>query len=273
MRDNILDLFELESLLTNGLYNDCDKTYINTNERLGEILPNFNFKDKEVLSVLSSGDHVFSAYYLGAKNVDTFDINYTTYYYFYLKKWYMMYYYDCVLSTLSDRLNKSLIKYDKKCNEEKKAKEVWEELLINRNNINNLFLDPSDTPYVFNLPYSKNMKELVNIIKDKKANFTEQNITGNLRINKKYDIIILSNILESIVPNSINEEKLCNNLLKLVKEDGIIICSILNDRYNNLYESRKMFDKYFISDISDIKRYNNRLKKEVPIYYTYLKRK
>lgn len=59
------------------------KIYRNTNENLSKIFSNYNFENKNVLSVLASGDQVFSSYYLGANNVDTFDSNILTYYYFF----------------------------------------------------------------------------------------------------------------------------------------------------------------------------------------------
>ena len=58
---------------------------------LTEIFKKYDFKGKDVLSVLSSSDQMFSSYYLGAENVDTFDHNVTPYLFFYLKKWCMEY--------------------------------------------------------------------------------------------------------------------------------------------------------------------------------------
>ena len=67
------------------------KLYRNTNENLTSLLTNYDFLNKKVLTVLSSSDQLFSCYYLGASNVDTFDINILTYYYFFLRKWSILY--------------------------------------------------------------------------------------------------------------------------------------------------------------------------------------
>ena len=63
------------------------RIYVSSNEQLDAVFRGFDFKDKDVLSVLGSSDHVFSEYYLGAKSVTAFDINELTKYYYYLRKW------------------------------------------------------------------------------------------------------------------------------------------------------------------------------------------
>lgn len=78
-------------ICSNGRVSNYSKLYRSTNERLSKILSMYDFKDKNVLSVLASSDQLLSSYFLGAKNVDSFDSNVLTFYYFYLRKWCMMY--------------------------------------------------------------------------------------------------------------------------------------------------------------------------------------
>jgi len=127
MRDYEMDLFGLDPLVHHGsdyLFCGCNQIYKNTNERLKDIYEQFDFSQKDVFSVLSSSDQVFSAYYFGANNVDTFDNNWTTYYYFYLKKWYLMYYHEHIIDTKSKKLLNSLSMYDINCEEERNVYNV-----------------------------------------------------------------------------------------------------------------------------------------------------
>ncbi len=63
-----------------------DQIYSFTNENIKGCFNHFDFKNKDVLSVLASSDQVFDMFLRGANKIDTFDINPLTKYYFYLKK-------------------------------------------------------------------------------------------------------------------------------------------------------------------------------------------
>ena len=67
------------------------RIYTTSNEQLDAVFRGFDLKDKDILSVLGSSDHVFSEYYLGAKSVTAFDVNELTKYYYYLRKWSLIY--------------------------------------------------------------------------------------------------------------------------------------------------------------------------------------
>lgn len=269
-----MDLFGLDPLIHHGtdyLFCGCNQTYKNTNERLKEIYEQFDFNHKNVLSVLSSGDQVFSAYYLGAKNVDTFDNNWTTYYYFYLKKWYLMFYRNCILGTKSKELLDCLSMADFNSEEEKNVYEVWKTLLLKYDDISELFY--KNDLYEWNVPYNQDIKKLIDSIKNKQANFIELNIFKEIPIEKKYDIIILSNILENVYPDDDFNLVLSNNLKNILNDNGIIICSVLNDRYQDSRRGgRKAFTLNFNYEYSNICGYNNRLNKEMPLCYVYRKK-
>lgn len=250
----------------------CNQIYKNTNERLKDIYEQFDFSQKNVFSVLSSSDQTFSAYYFEANNVDTFDNNWTTYYYFYLKKWYLMYYHEHIIDTKSKKLLNSLSMYDISCEEERKVYNVWKDILLKYNEISQIFY--SDNFYDWNLPYNQDVTKLINTIKYKQANFTELNIFKKIQTRKKYDIIVLSNILENVHPESEFNMVLCQNLNSILNENGIAICSILNDRYKDckLVNGRKTFSTSFNYEVSQIRGYNNRLNKDMPLYYVYKKK-
>ena len=46
-----------------------------TNENIGAYFSKLDFKDKSVLTVTSSGDHIINSILMGAKEVDAFDVN------------------------------------------------------------------------------------------------------------------------------------------------------------------------------------------------------
>jgi hypothetical protein len=63
-------------MINKSLYNDNSRVFVFTNENTCDYIGNFGeFKDKNVLSVASSGDQAFEAILAGAKHVDTFDVN------------------------------------------------------------------------------------------------------------------------------------------------------------------------------------------------------
>lgn len=273
IRDYEMDLFGLEPLIRHGEDSyacGCNRTYMNTNERLKDIYSNFDFNGKDVFSVMSSADQVFSAYYLGAKSVDTFDRNWTCYYNFYLKKWFLMYYKDYILDTDSKKLLKALKMCDISSEEEKNVCKVWEELFIKYSDISKIF--HSKDIYTWNLPFENDIEGLVKLIRYKKANYVDLNLFRNVNVDKKYDIVILSNILEYLSPDSPLNQVICNNLSKILNKEGIVICTILNDGYGRYMVERDNFKAYFDYFVSDKKGYNNIAKKEFPMYYVYVKK-
>lgn len=271
MKDYEMDLYDLETLIRTGreCCFGCQKVFRNTNERLEEIYEEFDFRGKDVFTVMSSADQVFSAYYLGANRVDTFDHNPTTYYYFYLRKWFLMYYQKNILNGNSKILQKVLIKQNRELEEEREVARVWNELFGKCDDISRLFIDDI---YDWNVPYVQDIKRTIEIIKDKQANFTRLNLFKEIQVDKKYDIVILSNILESISPESEANQIVCQNFRKILKENGIVICSILNDKYENKFVESEAFKPYFDYSLSLKKRHNNYVGKEMPLYYTYQKK-
>jgi len=62
-----------------------NKVYNFTNENVTCLKDIYSFENSKVLSVVGSGDQYFASILNGAKQVDLFDINPTSYLYFLLK--------------------------------------------------------------------------------------------------------------------------------------------------------------------------------------------
>lgn len=60
--------------------------YFRTNENIKMSLEDIDFNKERTLSVMASGDQVFNLIYLGAEQIDTFDINLLSYYVFELRR-------------------------------------------------------------------------------------------------------------------------------------------------------------------------------------------
>lgn len=230
------DIFDIEEAMYSGFYDY--QLYQNTNGDLKNVLSVTDFSDKDVLSVMGSADQVFSAYYLGAKSVDTFDKNRFTYYYFYLKKWCMMKYKNIKIPNDLGMILEALELCDNS-EEEKNAYSFWRKVIEycifkNREFSNNRYLF-SVSRDGWSVPYFDDEDEMEKIISSKKANFTHCNIFLPMNCTKQYNIIILSNILEFLREDNI--DIVISNLKKLLKDNGVIICS--NVCYDKAYEKEQ----------------------------------
>ena len=219
---------------------DIGALYKSTNEDLTKILKGVDFKNKKVLTVQASSDQLFSSYILGAKEVDTFDSNRLTEYYYYLRKWCLEETKEFYLSAKDDVLIKAIKKhYD----ENEFAAKLWLEVIKNAKpnlHYSKVFYREA---MKWSVPYKEREEELIDILKEKKHNFNCINIFEKTELNNKYDIIILSNIIEYLLELEDKEKEniFAKNLLNHLNDDGIIIASkILNSKYE---ESE--LDKYF----------------------------
>ena len=247
------------------------KIYRNTNEYLSSILNPSLIAGKEVLSVLASSDQPFSCYYNGAKSVDTFDSNMLAYYYFFLKKWCMMYTGAYYLSANNEDLRRC-IELHSNTPEELIAYKFWKEVLVNiKESLYYSELFYKGTAW-WNVPYMEDMNTFLRKVVGLKPNFTNGNIFEPLTINKQYDVVVLSNILEYLYDDIEYDTKSANvaldNLLKLLKPEGIVISSNIID-YE--YSGNEIFEEFFEyqEGPSGLNRLYN---KQVPMYYTYKKK-
>lgn len=264
------DITATKNFISNIEYrmDDYNLLYRHTNEKLDSIFSQYDFKGKNVLSVLASSDQMFSAYYLGASNVDTFDCNILTYYYFFLRKWCLLYTNNYQLSKSNSELLKAIELYDKNDPEEENAYMFWKTILlwIDKELYNsNLFFYSVN---IYSVPFSTDISKMKKIIKSKKPNFKHLNIFEPIRKTmNKYEIIILSNILEYLYNNYIDTISItnaCRNLSNLISDDGIIISS--NIQFGDI-GNNAVFNRYFEYDESPI------IHHDIPINFTYKKKK
>ncbi|MBR1937300.1 MAG: hypothetical protein IJ842_06395 [Bacilli bacterium] len=254
-----------------------DMTYYKSNENLKDLFNSFSVLDKDVLSVLSSSDHLLYSYYYGASNVDSFDINEFTKYYFYMRKWGLLYnndYYPkkSLFTSYNKYFEKLLDKVDTIYDKEFEARDFWY-LYLDRlkKSGNKMILND----YVY--PYDNVIRDtnrLTSILKDKELTFYNVNMCDDVSsIRKKYDVIIMSNILEYY---SIDHKSLVgfrDNLYGLLKDDGKVICSNLikcNDDFDKIIE-RKVFNELFeYKNLNE--SYSYYTDSYTPVGYQYIKK-
>ena len=68
-----------------------DSLYFSSNENFNNLFSSFDFKDKDVFSIVGSGDQALYFYNQGARQVDLYDINIVSIYYYYLRLWCIKY--------------------------------------------------------------------------------------------------------------------------------------------------------------------------------------
>lgn len=241
--------------------------YFRTNEDLVKILGHYDLKDKNILTVLASSDQLFSCFYYGAKKVDTFDRSYVTLYYYYLRKWLMLYknriypsskFFDGEVENtygLIQRIKPTTI-------EEENAKSFWLTYLKTcTKETNDLLFEGKYCPKG-TIPYKEDRQKVISRLNEP-VNFTLMDITKPAPINKKYDVIILSNMLEYLNTRE-DLTAVRNNLEKLLDNNGIAICT--NKSTPNSYKKHK-------TEVKILTPYNLVLNDEHnDISYSYKKR-
>lgn len=233
-------------------FKEFDSSYILTTENIKEYAP--FVENEEVLTINSSGDHFFNFLALGAKGVDTFDINEFTKYILQLKKTSIEHFdiekYKLFLGITDLRYILDYSMY-LQINEflDFKTREVWNYIykLANYNGLNvyfsNLFIKPYMISNVIceNEIYLDEKKyiELQNKLnKLKNFNFYHSDIENLYQcLDKKYDKIFLSNIQD--YKDSLLYIKALLKLEPYLNDNGSIYFAYMYD-YNS---KRNVFDK------------------------------
>ena len=207
-------------------FSDYSMIYPSSNELLNSIFSLVDVKDKDVLTVLASGDQRFHLLSRGAQSVDLFDINKLTIHYYYLREWSIRYlgiYYIC--DNRFDFIN-SLLKIVKpKTEEEQLSYNYWLQVI-------NLFKKDIDLLFFDEYPMSNKIKDIssLNKVLDKsEVNFYNVDISNPVEINKKYDIVYVSNIQDYIPRDVHNFVIYEENLKRLLKDKGVVVSA--NVRY------------------------------------------
>ena len=213
------------------------KIYYKTNEDLIDPYLDIDFKDKDVLTVLGSSDQVFTSRTLEAKRTDAFDYNRLPYYYFFLRIWAIKYrkkLYPLIMDGNNDWLRVLLREVIPTTEEEKRAYEFFRKHVKDDTQIDKLFYDLYAQPQGRTL-FTKS-EELTDCI-DPKLTFHQLDLFKDFYIPATYDIIMISNILEWARNDPKRLKIAHDNLSKLVRKDGVVICSSL------LYKSQEDWQK------------------------------
>ena len=242
-----------------------------TNENISGYYSNIDFKDKDVLTVTSSGDHALNAFLMGARNIDTFDINPLAKYYSELKiasikslsleEFFLFLYNKRLLGTSKYFLKKSL--YNKvRENLDSNYLDFWDYVFNKYSNkdIIKSKLFTKDFLYLKELTKSNmylnkdTYYKLRDILFKKSINYIDCDIKKLSKLNKKYDVIILSNIPDyfDIVYKSDKEALIeLRNILNSIKKNNtkIVLCYLygcINDsNYKYGIYNKELVNEYF----------------------------
>lgn len=219
--DQIIDanyLLNKEALGHVGIFTKYSKVYPFTTENISAYYKKFNLKDKSILTVCSSGDHLFNAMLYEPKCIDCFDINTYANYYMLLKKamieklsyedfmkcfngfgeanWWTSRDFINIFESINDKIDNKAITF---------WNTIYDYLRSKHDLDNDLFFDrffvwsgtyQCRTLSLFNDYLAKDKFEL---LKEKINNYELNFIRSNVvdlpnTITKKYDYILLSNI-------------------------------------------------------------------------------
>ena len=263
-------------------FSDLSQIYSFTTDNISGYFDYIDFKDKDILTVSASGDHIINAFYKGAKTVVGFDINYLALIYTELKLVALqnLNYQEFIQFFMINEEND--IDKNKRAFDNTTYKSLRKYLIKNTANCWDMIYQNFDydgyklrNSYIFNNKYDNNkvkfssnlyLKDEVayncakESIKDKNiilinANYRKINLS-NLPNLSNYDIILMSNISDYI-KSIYNEEK--NYLEEYIKEiinnfkneSNKIVCSYLYNIQNTKYRSeidnpifrKEVFDK------------------------------
>lgn len=228
--------------------------YMFTTENINAVIDSLDVKNKNILTVSASGDHIFNMLLNGAASIEAYDINYFTKYYFYFK--------EAAIRTLTYKefLNfffKRMYGFNNKVFDDKiflnivdnikdeESKKFWDflirgvggKVLYNSNLFfqnhypKNTYIECND--YLYN---EENYKALQQILNNYNYTFYLVNIFNDLNNipNKKYDIIYFSNILDRIRENDELEtvkkiKKIIIKLKEYLSSNGTLgVCYLYN---------------------------------------------
>lgn len=231
-----------------GIYSKC---YLHTTENIKNFLEFCSIEGKDVLTVAGSGDQLLNAYALGAKRVDVFDINILTQYtldfkisavlaldydefisFFFTSKGILLdpKTFSKVYTYLNEDTKEFFTRLINKYGNEKATSFIYYSIYPSFYKMRNMnvYLD------------EENYYKLKEILKHKTYNFIRTDIL-NLKdkLDKKYDVIMFSNISDSIdkIFNTHGDEslkkykRLIHEYVKYLKSYGIIEAGYVYENY------------------------------------------
>ena len=235
-------------LLGNGDYN-YDRVYYSSNENLDGLFKNVDMKDKKVLTVQASSDQLFHISSKKPASIETFDMNRLTKFYYYLRKWYILYedeFYFNVYNT--ENIYELLQKVIPTNEEEYDAYLYWIKFV---KTIPKFFI--KDLYFISSNPHKNeihDLRRLKDFLVDYKLRFNGMDITKE-RLDKKYDTIVISNILEYYDEDLGRITDIRNNLCRMLNDDGEVIASNLMNDYISYAIYAGFYRKFEINEIFD----------------------
>ena len=241
-----------------------------TNENIGGYYKDIDFNNKSVLVPTSSSDHALNAYLLGAKSVDSFDINPLTKYYSELKS-------ACIKSLSLDEFISFL--YNKRIFLMPKnymSKDIYSYIRKELNDNSKYFWDYVFRNYSSRRIYNSKLftndflslkslrkanlyfdddeyNKLSKILKHKSVNYHDINIKDLELLNKRFNVIILSNIpayLDIVYENRLDYLKDMREIINSIKNNNSYV--VINYYYSNLM---KVHDGLGIYDMKEVDKY------------------
>lgn len=266
------------------IYKTYGNNFIFGTENQEEINKILNYKDKDVLTPASSGDQYLGAFYYGAKSIEIYDINRFTKYITYLKIASIMvltyeefiafwipiengvikktFWSKKIFNKLNDTLTKDVAYFWDNVMHATKDKKYGNFILPDA------YMNDIDT-VMRGMPFYSNEEEYYKLQSLLKGSvfpqFHEMDIRNiNEEFNKKYDLVYLSNIIESLVSfektqncyrgpseDEIEEKYLFRvmpQIIKILNKNGTIL---VNYRTNSLDVDDLLYSS-FLFDVDDI---------------------
>lgn len=242
--------------------------YSRTNEDLKRLFEIIDVQGKNVLSVLSSSDYLFSALYKDVGNIDTFDINSITYRYYYLRKWLIQNGYVDAGKVCTQDIFK-IISSVKSDNQSEIDSALFWKYFFNLSRCkkdclyyyDNLFIDIAAKKMI----YEENLRDVADTLDGYKLQFKHMNVCNGFYPDKKYDVIFLSNIMDYNRNSKSRINDIRDNLDDLLTDDGIIVMAHFKF-FSGFNMEKDVFDEtfdYIPLDITD----------SSITYYAYKKKK
>jgi len=240
-----------------------------TNENINGYYSQIDFKDKKILTVTSSGDHALNAFVNGAKNVTTFDSNPLAKYYSELKvagiktldlEEFLLFFYNKNLFREQEHyLNKKVYKNYLREVLDDDNKNFWDYVfnfydykeLYKSSLFSYDFLSKKGLFEANKYLDSKDYILLRKILENKKIDYYDYNINNLNKINNKFDLILLSNIIAFINDeNTLERLKHLKNIFNnIINDNGNIV---FNYYYSNLLHSKNKNLVYNFNELEDI---------------------
>lgn len=251
------------------------RIYTTSNEQLDAVFRGLDLKDKDVLSVLGSSDHVFSEYYLGAKSVTAFDVNELTKYYYYLRKWSLIYRgVDVPYGNSKEWFLELLSEVSTKSELEEEALSFWKYLNRKASSYTSkLFM--GGISFNRRVPYENDLESMTSIIEDRDIDFSKINVFDFFDYDRTFDVVVLSNILDyASTPTALATCR--DNLVDHLSDNGIVICSYVLSGYGDTGSKTMLQDDIFSKSFEVVEgsNYSNPFHptKSVPASYVYVKK-